>query len=66
MTRLGSTLETFAPLCREPDPAIGRRACAQVWRQTGLIVINPEHLGWADQTRAVQLAVSIYGPRSAR
>ncbi len=66
MTSPRSTLAHFAPLCREADPALGRAACKQVWHETGLIVINPAHLGWAQATRACQMATELYGKRTPR
>lgn len=63
MTAVRSSLGRLAPLCRESDPSLGRDACRGVWHNTGLIVINPAHLGWVDQTAAVQLAERLYGKR---
>ena len=41
--------------------ALGRLACAKVWHDTGLIVINPAHIPWSGATRA-----TLRGPLPAR
>lgn len=58
-----SSLDRIAPLCRQADPKIGREACSDVWKKTGLIVINPQHLNWVDAVAATQLAERLYGKR---
>ena len=64
MTRVRSSLERFAPLCREPDPSLAKAACAKVWHETGLIVINPEMLtSWTGRKQAELLAEKLYGKR---
>ncbi len=63
MTRSRSSLTSFAPLCREADPALGRSACAKVWHETGLFVANPAHFNFVGETQVRQLAEQLYGKR---
>lgn len=58
-----SQLSELAPLLRQSDPSHGRAAAQVIWQQTGLIVINPQHVGWVTGQQAIQLAEKIYGKR---
>lgn len=45
-------------------PSLAKAACARVWHETGLIVINPEMLtSWTDRKQAELLAEKLYGKR---
>ena len=58
-----STLAQFAPLMNEADATHARTAARQAWQNAGLILINPEWLGWADRKQAELLAEKLHGKR---
>lgn len=66
MTGYRSTLAPFAHLSREPDPAAARRMAGEAWRNTGLILINPEWLAEWDRQQAIILAEKLHGKRRAK
>jgi hypothetical protein len=55
-----SPLGRHAHLSRAPDPANARRAARDAWQAHGLILINPEWLGWADRKQAEILAEKLH------
>ncbi len=64
MTGFRSPLAPYAASMRDPDPANARRAAAKAWKDTGLILINPEWLAsWADRKQAELLAEKLFGAR---
>jgi hypothetical protein len=63
MTEPRSCLAPFAHLSRQPDPIAARRMAGEAWRNTGLILINPEWLGEWDRKQAIILAEKLHGRR---
>lgn len=63
--RSRSSLDMIAPLCRESDPSLGRSACARIWHETGLLVVNPKHFSWVGERKAMELGRELYGERKA-
>lgn len=47
----------------EADATHARLAAMQAWQNAGLILINPEWLGWADRKQAEILAEKLHGQR---
>ncbi len=58
-----SPLAAFASSHHEKHPGHGREAARKIWLETGLLVANPEHYGWATAARIKQLAEEIHGKR---
>ena len=60
-----SSLGRFAHLWKEPHNEHARAAAREAWQNTGLILINPEWLGWVERQQAINLAEKLHGKRKA-
>jgi hypothetical protein len=60
---MASSLARFAHLWNEEDHVKGRAMARDAWQHTGLILINPNWLGWADRKQAEILAEKLHGKR---
>lgn len=59
-----SSLSSLAPLCREPDDSLARKAAATAWHKEGIILLNPQWFrSWTDQKQAELLAEKLFGKR---
>ena len=58
-----SSLARFAHLSREPNLHNARQVAREAWQSAGLILINPEWLGWSDRQQAVLIAEKLHGKR---
>ena len=58
-----SSLERFAHLFHEPHDVHARAAAREAWVNGGIVLINPEWLGWAERQQVINIADKLHGKR---
>ena len=69
MTGYRSSLASYAPSMRDPDPAGARKRAAKAWHDDGTIILLPEsisRLDWQDRELVRAVAAKIYGKREGK
>lgn len=59
-----SPLSPFASLWHDPDPEKARRLAAAIWREEGVLLLNPSWAkGWAERQEIINLGDRLHGKR---
>lgn len=60
---MNSPLAKFSHLMREPHSEHARAAAREAWVNAGILLINPEWLGWVERQQVINLANKLHGKR---